>query len=617
MASDVETRRFPFVDAAGLNALSLLGSAIYIYSFETQSVCWANPKGLMVWNARSEEELYARSLTPFSQATNLRLEDYRQAFARGEDRLDTWTLYPLGEARPVLCRCSGVSIKGHGQAMLVECSLESAVGITAAEVRSIEALRHTPLKISLLSRSGEVLMRNPAATALFAEFDHSLPPGADHFSSMFANPADCDALVAAAESGKVGRLQAPLRLPGSPIHALNLSVATDPISGKPAWLVAHDDISLLVQTLRQLAASEDALDAILNLDLTPTVILAASDGKVLNVNVSARKALDQALAIGSPANSLFVDHGDFERLRSSVLSGQASAAPVQFRGANGEPFWASLSAARISYDKQDSIAILLADVDAMYRIAADLEAALSMERAITDAQRRFLAIASHEFRTPLAVIDSAAQRIERLIGKADEENIRSRVGNIRRAVAGLLQLMDNTLEQAREDKRVLGYAPRVTDLSGLIADVVDSFRESHPDLRIDVDLPPLPLLELDPGLIEQVISNLLSNSAKYAAQQKRALIKVSVTTDEVQLLIRDWGIGVPAEERESIFSEYGRASNVGERPGTGLGLAIVKQVIALHGGTIDAVDIDGPGLAIRIALPRSLSESPAPVAART
>jgi signal transduction histidine kinase len=608
MAGEVERHCFPYVDDSGLGALSLLGSAIYIYSFETQSICWANSKGLAIWNATSEAELFARDLTPSSQATSLRLEEYRQAFARGEDRLDTWTLYPLGEARPLLCRCSGVSIKGHAHAMLVECTLESAASMTATELRAVEALRHTPLKISLLSRSGELLMRNPAAAALFAEFDHALPPGSDHFRSMFANEADCDALIAAAETQKVGRLQAALRLPGSPIHAFNLSVATDPVTGQAAWLVAHDDISLLVQTLRQLAASEDALDAVLNLDLTPAVILAASDGRVLNINVSARKSLDQELTIGSPADSLFVQQADFQRLRSTALSGQASAAPVRLRGANGEPFWASVSAARISYDKQDSLVIVLADVDAMYRVAADLEAALSMERAITDAQRRFLAIASHEFRTPLAVIDSAAQRIERSIERADKESLRSRAGSIRRAVAGLLQLMDNTLEQAREDKKVLGYAPRVTDLGKLISQVVSSIHDSAPDFRIDVDIPPLPLMVLDPSLIEQAISNLLSNSIKYAGTEKHALIKASVTTDEVQLLIRDWGIGVPAEERESIFGEYRRASNVGERPGTGLGLSIVKQVIALHGGIIETVDAEGPGLAIRIALPRSLSE---------
>lgn len=608
MTSQAQSGHFPYLDDAGLRALSLLGSAIYIYSFETQSVCWVNQQGLALWNAGSEAELYARTLTPFSQATNLRLEEYRKAFAQGEHRLDTWTLYPLGEARPVLCRCSGVSIKGHGNAMMVECSLEAAAGMTAPELRAIEALRHTPLKISLLSRSGEVLMRNPAAAALFAEFDRSLPAGANHFRTMFANESDCDALIASADTHTVGRLQAALRLPGSPIHAFNLSLATDPVTGQPAWLVAHDDISLLVQTLRQLAASEDALESVLNLDLTPAIILAASDGRVLNINVSARKILDQDLTIGSPASSLFVEESDFQRLRASVLFGQASAAPMRLRGALGDPFWASLSAARISYDKQDSMAILLADVDAMYRVAADLEAALSTERAITDAQRRFLAIASHEFRTPLAVIDSAAQRIDRSIGHADEEGVRSRVGGIRRAVAGLIQLMDNTLEQAREDKRVLGYAPRSADLAKLIAEVVASFEDSHPDFRIDVDLPPLPLLMIDPSLIEQVITNLLSNSAKYAGEQKRALIKASVTSEDVQLLFRDWGIGVPAAEREDIFSEYSRASNVGERPGTGLGLAIVKQVIALHGGLIEAVDAHGPGLAIRIALPRSLSE---------
>lgn len=608
MTSGNERGAFPHLDEVGLGALSLLGSAVYIYSFETQSVCWANHKALTLWNAETAEELYSRNLSPVSQATNLRLEEYRLAFAAGEDRLDSWTLYPRGEARPVLCRCSGVSIAGHAQAMLVECSLEVDEGISATELRSVEALRHTPLKISLLSQSGEVLMRNPAAASLFSELDRSLPDGADHFRAMFANEDDCDALVNAAKKDGIGRLQAALRLPGSPIHAFNLSVATDPLTGTPAWLVAHDDISRLVQTLRQLAASEDALDAVLSLKLTPAIILAASDGRILKINVPARDVLDPRLEIGSPPDRLFYAHADFERLRASALSGQVSTAPVRLRGSNGEPFWAALSVARISYDKEDSIVVQLADVDAMYRVAADLEAALSTERAITDAQRRFLAIASHEFRTPLAVIDSAAQRIERSAGQADEDSLRTRATRIRRAVSGLLRLMDNTLEQAREDRQVLGFAPCPTDLAPIIEHVVAGLHDSAPDFRIEVNLPPLPPLVVDPALIEQILANLLSNSVKYAGDEKRASISASVTANDVQLLIRDWGIGVPVGERDRIFAEYGRGSNVGDRPGSGLGLAIVKQVIALHGGRIEAVDADGPGLALKISLPRSLSE---------
>lgn len=595
---------FPYIGNEGLGALSLLGTAIYIYSFETQRVCWANRAALGFWNASSAQELFDRDLTPYSQSTALRLDDYRAAFTRGEDRLESWTLYPRGIARSFLCRCSGVSIDGHAQAMLVETGVETNPTVTGAELRAIEALRHSPVKISLFSESGEVLMRNPSALALFTDFDRSLTNETDHLRAMFANPAECDALIDAARHDSVSRTQAALRLPGSPVHNIHLSLVNDPVTGGSARLVAQEDITLLVRTQRQLAASEDALDAVLNLDVTPVVVLAAPDGRVLNVNLSARNLLDERLDIGSPVGTLLAITEDFGKLRDAALAGQASAAPMRLRARGGDTFWASVSAARISYDKQDAIVVLLANVDALYRAAADLEAALSSERNITAMQRRFLAIASHEFRTPLAVIDSAAQRLERSAAQLTPDEVRGRAGRIRSTVARLLRLLDSTLERARNNQGVLGYAPEPADLAVMVDHAATALHESHPEFSIAVNLPPLPPLNLDAALIEQAITNLLANALKYAADEKRVEVTAAVTSADVQLFIRDWGIGVPPAEHERIFADYVRGSNVGNTPGTGLGLSIVRQIIGLHGGSIEAVQTDGPGLTVKITLPR-------------
>lgn len=595
---------FPYLGNEGLGTLSLLGTAIYIYSFKTQRICWANRAALGLWNAASHEELFERPLTPFSHATAARLDDYLAAFGRGEDRQETWTLYPRGEARTFLCRCSGVSLDGHAQAMLVETGVETTPTVTGAELRAIEVLRHTPLKISLFSETGEVLMRNPAAMAKFGPLDQSLPPGSDHLRAMFVNESDCDALIEAARRDPVARGRATVRLPGSPIHNIRLSLVTDPVTGGAARLVAQDDVSLLVRTQRQLAASEDSLDAVMNLDVTPVVVLAAPDGRVLNANISARDLLDDGLEVGTPVDALLANPDDYGRLRDAALAGQAGAAPMRLRARGGDTFWASVSAARISYDKQDAIALLLTNIDAFYRAAADLEAALSSERNITATQRRFLAIASHEFRTPLAVIDSAAQRLERNAAQLTPDDVRGRAARIRSTVARLLRLLDNTLERARNNKGVLGYAPEPCDLATLIDHAATALRESNPEFGIAVHLPPLPPLNLDAALIEQAITNLLANALKYAGDEKRAEVTATVTSTDVQLFIRDWGIGVPPAERERIFADYVRGSNVGATPGTGLGLSIVRQIIGLHGGTIEALQTNGPGLTIKITLPR-------------
>ena len=102
----------------------------------------------------------------------------------------------------------------------------------------------------------------------------------------------------------------------------------------------------------------------------------------------------------------------------------------------------------------------------------------------------------------------------------------------------------------------------------------------------------------------QALSNLIINSDKYSQGAPHVAISATVTSEDVQIFIRDWGIGIPVDEQSRVFSDYVRGSNVGARPGTGLGLAIVSQIISLHGGLIEVVEQEGAGTTMKITLPR-------------
>jgi signal transduction histidine kinase len=150
----------------------------------------------------------------------------------------------------------------------------------------------------------------------------------------------------------------------------------------------------------------------------------------------------------------------------------------------------------------------------------------------------------------------------------------------------------------------MGYEPDAGHLEELIAQVAQSSIEDHPGLAISLDLPALPELVFDRGLMEQAFVNLFSNAFKYSHGDPRVEVRAAVSSEDVQIFVRDHGIGVPQEERTRIFSDYVRGSNVGTRAGTGLGLAIVSQVMGLHGGLIDIVDTQGQGTTFRLVLPR-------------
>lgn len=595
---------FPYLGEEALGALARLGTPLHIYSFTTRGICWSNAEAQRFWLAPSSQELEAREFADQSNAVSQRLADYREAFRRGEDRVESWTFYPKGQATTALCRCSGISLDGHPEAMLVEIRSLSEAELPVSELRAIEALRHTPLMISLFSEQGKLLMRNPAALSCFEQFDQRPARGANPFRAMFAEPADAMLLLEEARAGGSARRMATMAIEGWPVHSLELTMVNDPATGHRAMLVAQQDVSMLVEIGRQLAASEDALQSVLGLNVMPVVVVSARDGMVLQANHAAEELFGFEELGGSSLDRAFASAGAYQWFRGKVLAGGAGNEVLQLRDASGRTLWASLAGARIVYQKHDSIAILITDIDALQRAAAELEAALDSERRITDMQRRFLAIASHELRTPLAIIDSAAQRLERGAATITPDQVKSRATRIRSTVKQLLQLLDNTIEQARNDQPTLGYAPVDGDIGACIKAVAESFRDANPALNVDLELPPLPELSFDRSLIEQAFTNLFANSIRYTAGKPRVAISVTVTSEAVQIHFRDWGIGVPEVERDRVFSDYVRGSNVDGRTGTGLGLSIVRQAIGLHGGLIEIVATEGPGTTFRITLPR-------------
>lgn len=595
---------FPYLNADSLEAFSLLGCPLYIYSFETQRICWANRPAMGFWDTTSEEELLNRLLTPYSDSTRIRLDDYREAFGRGEIRHESWTFYPHGKATAAMCRCSGVSLDGHDQAMLVEIEARLDTELPFADLRSLEALRHTRLMISLFTEEGSLLTQNPAATRTFGHLAGSAGNESDCFRAMFADPDAIVSLLAEGREQSGIKTTAVMALPDAPIHSLDISYVSDPVTARRSILVTQEDISPLIGMSRQLAASEYALDAVLNLNLAPSLVLSVGECRVVKANHSAQQLLGEAIRGDDGCEAVFETPDDFARLKGMILASGTGALPTRLRVQDGRHLWFHIVGARIRYERDDAVVLLMTDVDDVYRSTADLEAALSSERRISDIQRRFLAIASHEFRTPLAIIDSAAQRLERRADEKTPEQIRSRASRIRGSIKSLLHLLDSTIERVRLDQIELGYRPEPACLAQAVDHVVQSFRERDAETIFEIEGGELPVIAFDRPLIERVLSNIITNAIKYSDAPARIRIDLRALEQTVQIEVRDHGIGIPESERDRVFEAYARASNVGPVEGSGLGLAIVNQIIDLHGGSVAIVDTQGEGTTIRITLPR-------------
>jgi signal transduction histidine kinase len=252
--------------------------------------------------------------------------------------------------------------------------------------------------------------------------------------------------------------------------------------------------------------------------------------------------------------------------------------------------------------------------------ASMLEERLAHEQRLTELQRNFVSMASHEFRTPLTIIDGHAQRMIKTKDRLGAEEIAERAGKIRTAVLRMTSLMDNLLNSSRlfDGGAGLYYHPVEIDLAALLHDVCQLHREIAPRSQIWEDFggQPLPVVG-DSKLLFQVFSNLLSNAIKYSPGG--GLIKIGARTEsgQVAVVVEDRGIGIPEGDRERLFTRYGRGSNVSGIVGTGVGLYLVKMVIDLHHGDVAVESREGEGSRFSVRLPLNVAlkdTAPAPLA---
>jgi two-component system, OmpR family, sensor kinase len=238
--------------------------------------------------------------------------------------------------------------------------------------------------------------------------------------------------------------------------------------------------------------------------------------------------------------------------------------------------------------------------------ASMLEEKLAAEQQLTAMQRNFVSMASHEFRTPLTIIDGNARRLIKLKERMPAAEVAQRAGKIRAAVLRMTHLIDNLLNSSRliEQGAELYFHPTEIDLTGVLADVCQLHREIAPKSQIIEHFAVQPLrMTGDPKLLHQVFSNLLSNAIKYSPSGKPITIRAAIEAGEAVLAVEDHGIGIPAADIDRVFARYSRGSNVSGIVGTGIGLYLVRMIVDLHHGRMAVESVEGEGSCFTVRLP--------------
>ncbi|WP_168220303.1 PAS domain-containing sensor histidine kinase [Azospirillum thermophilum] len=232
-----------------------------------------------------------------------------------------------------------------------------------------------------------------------------------------------------------------------------------------------------------------------------------------------------------------------------------------------------------------------------------LEDALRRQKELNETQRKFVAMVSHEFRTPLAIIDGAAQLVLRHGARMGPGTVRDHQETIRAAVARARHLIETTLAAASLDAGAIRFTPGPVDLHRMLEELVAQRASLSKDHRIALRIEDgLPVIQGDQRLLHQVFNNLLSNAAKYSPAGGGIEVTARPDRNGAVVEVSDHGVGIPEDEQGKVFERFFRASTSAGIPGTGLGLNVAKELVAMHGGDI-ALASGGGTTTFQVRLP--------------
>jgi signal transduction histidine kinase len=255
----------------------------------------------------------------------------------------------------------------------------------------------------------------------------------------------------------------------------------------------------------------------------------------------------------------------------------------------------------------------LREISALQQKAESLEAALAAERRAREEAEAairmrddFLSIAAHELKTPLTSLLGQAQLVMRRLpteGTIDPARVAPNVAEIAEQARRLNRLITQLLDVSRLEGGQLALECQPTELSRLVARLVESARGWSQRHTLTLAAPDDLWCSLDAMRFEQVLANLLDNAVKYSPEGGEVEVRLTALPDCVELTVRDHGLGIPLAARDRVFERFYQAHPGGHQSGLGIGLFVTRQIVELHGGTIRFEHPDDGGTRFVVTLP--------------
>ncbi|MBA4241507.1 MAG: PAS domain-containing sensor histidine kinase [Sphingobacteriaceae bacterium] len=234
----------------------------------------------------------------------------------------------------------------------------------------------------------------------------------------------------------------------------------------------------------------------------------------------------------------------------------------------------------------------------------ELSAALEKEKELNDMKSRFVTMASHEFRTPLSTILSSASLIGKYKNTEEEEKRHKHVDRIKSAVTNMTLILNDFLSAGKLEEGKISVNLVSIDIPAYINESLNELSNFlKPGQVVNYSHQGDKNFVCDKQFLKNMIINLVSNASKFSSENKDIDITTVNANNELQLIVKDSGMGIPADEQNDLFERFFRAKNALNIQGTGLGLSIVSKYVEVLKGTIKFESELNKGTTFYINLP--------------
>lgn len=245
------------------------------------------------------------------------------------------------------------------------------------------------------------------------------------------------------------------------------------------------------------------------------------------------------------------------------------------------------------------------DITRRKQAEEEMQKALGREKELGELKSNFVSMVSHEFRTPLGIIQSSGELLRDFSAKMEADERAEQLESIIRNTRRMAGMMEEILVLSRLDAGKLQFEPATLDLNLFCRRVVDEvLSATSRRCPIELALNGIPAeARADERLLGHIFTNLLSNAAKYSDSGALVTFSVQRNGNEAVCVVRDRGIGISEADQRELFNAFHRGANVGTRPGTGLGLLLVKRCAELHGGVVHLQSTLNQGTTVTVRFP--------------